>query len=244
MEEECLSIAICCEDELLAYSIKEKISDYFMLSRKINLIFYNKKELVEMLKSKTLFLDILLIQLESKRAADDIAIICEVKRVIPSYQLIAISAESDAKNYYPELFELNLLYYIYENKLDSLLPRALRVAVERLDDIEDNCLVCKSNHQLIKIYFDDIRYIEREMHTTKVYTRDNCYRICSKLSELESVFENYPAMIRCHMSFFVNWRYIDVFGKKQFEMKSGERIPVSRKYYQRVKEYLMDRNVF
>ncbi|MDD3361315.1 MAG: LytTR family DNA-binding domain-containing protein [Hespellia sp.] len=237
-----MKITICCEDEKLMQKLKKQVEDYFFPIRRIYLVTLTREEMKQELQKKSYFCDLLIIPITAKESASVMKLIREVKANFPTYQLICIGREHSENNYYPELFELNLLYYIYEDKLESLLPRALRLTSGRLEFIVERCLVCKSNHQILKIPFDDITYIEREMHTTKVHTKDSCYYIRSKLNELEDVLAKYPALIRCHMSFFVNCNYAVSFGNKKFELKSGEIIPISRKYYQSVKEYVMHSN--
>lgn len=237
-----MKITICCEDEKLMQKLKKQVNAYFFPIRKIHLISLTREEMKQELQKKGYFCDLLIIPITMKESASVMKLIREVKDRFPTYQLICIGREHDDENYYPELFELNLLYYIYEDKLELLLPRALRLTLDRLEFLVHRCLVCKSNHQILKIPFDDIIYIEREMHTIKIHTKDNCYYIRSKLNELEDALEEYPALIRCHMSFFVNCNYAVTFGNKKFELKNGEIIPVSRKYYQSVKEYVMHSN--
>ncbi len=111
---------------------------------------------------------------------------------------------------------------------------------------EDEKLMQKLKKQVNAYFFPIqknhlISLTEEEM-TTKIHTKDNCYYIRSKLNELEDALAEYPALIRCHMSFFVNCNYAVTFGNKKFELKNGEIIPVRRKYYQSVKEYVMHSN--
>ncbi|MDD3404437.1 MAG: LytTR family DNA-binding domain-containing protein [Hespellia sp.] len=237
-----MEITICCNDEELMDSLVNHVTDYFVSLHKINLTFLSEEELSLKLKKKLYFCDVLIIAIVPERFGNTLTLITEIKANVPNFQLIGISSQEEERDYYPELFEMNLIYYLYQTQLETDLPKALDLAVKNLKLLENDYLICKSNHQTLKIYFDDIIYIEREMHTTKIFTKNNCYYIRRKLSELEEILANYPALVRCHMSFFVNCNYAVSFGNKKFKMKTNEIIPVSRKYYQDVKEYIRKRN--
>ena len=82
----------------------------------------------------------------------------------------------------------------------------------------------------------EITYIERENRTTRIYMENGQnLEIAWKLTD---VMEQLDAdrFVRCHNSFIINFEQIRLFGRAEFEMRDGERIPISRSRYREVKE--------
>ena len=55
----------------------------------------------------------------------------------------------------------------------------------------------------IKLYADDIIYIETELHKNVFYTEKGTFQIYKKLDELENEFKD-MGFVRAHLSFLVN----------------------------------------
>ena len=59
----------------------------------------------------------------------------------------------------------------------------------------------------IKLYADDIIYIETELHKNVFYTEKGTFQIYKKLDELENELKD-MGFVRAHLSFLVNMKYI------------------------------------
>ncbi|MDD3141432.1 MAG: LytTR family DNA-binding domain-containing protein [Lachnospiraceae bacterium] len=235
-----MQIVICYKNESVMEKLRDQVEDYFKTVYSVHITVCTYKQMKELLNKKTFFCDLLFINAGKALKEESFEIIEETLERIPTCQLICYSELNDL-GYYPELFEWNLCYYICIEQSEKLMPIALKKACEALAIQERNCLICKSGYKLVKVFFDDILFVERDQHTTKIHTKDRCYAIKEKLSELESAFEKYPSIIRCHMSFYINLKYANSFCRKKFDMITGECIPVSRKYYKEVAENVQNK---
>lgn len=91
----------------------------------------------------------------------------------------------------------------------------------------------------IKLYADDIIYIETELHKNVFYTEKGTFQIYKKLDELENEFED-MGFVRAHLSFLVNMRYITKISGYVMTLTTGKKIPVPKARYAQVKrEYML-----
>lgn len=120
------------------------------------------------------------------------------------------------------LLEKCLLYYQTRNK--TLQPR---------DD-----LVIENNHAIIRVPFHEVEYIMTDgPHRLALVTKNRIIHFYGTLREIEDLDER---LIRCHQSYIVNKESIMSFERKDrlLEVKSGKRIPVSRRYVRQVRQLL------
>lgn len=86
----------------------------------------------------------------------------------------------------------------------------------------------------IKLYADDIIYIETELHKNVFYTEKGTFQIYKKLDELENELKN-MGFVRAHLSFLVNMRYITKISGYVMTLTTGKKIPVPKARYVQVK---------
>ena len=91
----------------------------------------------------------------------------------------------------------------------------------------------------IKLYADDIIYIETELHKNVFYTEKGTFQIYKKLDELENEFKD-MGFVRAHLSFLVNMRYSTKISGYVMTLTTGKKIPVPKARYAQVKrEYML-----
>lgn len=91
----------------------------------------------------------------------------------------------------------------------------------------------------IKLYADDIIYIETELHKNVFYTEKGTFQIYKKLDELENELKN-MGFVRAHLSFLVNMKYITQISSYVMTLTTGKKIPVPKARYAQVKrEYML-----
>ncbi len=82
-----------------------------------------------------------------------------------------------------------------------------------------------------------IQYMERSKRITNIHTQNEMISISEKLDDL---LDRMPSnmFLRCHVSFVVNVKYVKCLFRTAIELKNGEKIPVSRRYYKSVRDIL------
>lgn len=89
------------------------------------------------------------------------------------------------------------------------------------------------NYQVQK---SEILYLERNLRQTIIHTRDHAYTTKERLHDLAEQLK--PDFCRCHNSFCVNLHAVCTYSHQGIQLSGGYTVPVSRSYYQSVKDSL------
>lgn len=115
-----------------------------------------------------------------------------------------------------------------------------RYVTERLEVTEESLLVsiqgCFQRIQLGRVYFFEsrIRKIGAVMEGEVVEFYRKMDELCEQLPEHE--------FIRCHQSYIVNRNYVSKILPGELLMRDGKKVPVSRKYVQRIR-HMIEENI-
>ena len=152
------------------------------------------------------------------------------------------------KNYAIEGFNLNITDYILKPiSFDRLLKSVNRVyedlnstiIVESVNKKEDY-IYLKENKKMVKVYFNNILYLESLKDYVKVVT--SCKTVLTKqlLSYFESELDP-NKFLRIHRSFIVALNKIDAYSLSGLDIGSTE-IPIGRKYKDSIIKVLDEKN--
>lgn len=122
------------------------------------------------------------------------------------------------------LFEQCLLHY-YERNLNAVPT----------DDF-----IVENNHATVRVPFSSVEYITTdEPHRLALVATDRIIYFYGTLKEMEAVDER---LFRCHQSYVVNKEQLYAYDavEKMLVLKSGKRIPVSRRLVRKVRQILKD----
>lgn len=117
------------------------------------------------------------------------------------------------------------------------LKEDLSIIMQKLTskDNSSKAILVKREKGIVKLFYDDILYIENQSNDIVIHTRHGNYSKRYKISDLEKELMD-SGFIRCHLGFIVNLRFIEYIGDKDITLEGGERIPISRKRIKLVKE--------
>ena len=150
-------------------------------------------------------------------------------------QIIVTSAYRD---YALDGYELNVLDYLLKpinfnrflmavTKLKSQSVAEVVVASQGISP-ERAHLFININKKRVKIYLDEILYIESKREYISIVTKDRSYLTKFQLSEIEELLAS-NNFIRVHRSFIVAKNKIDAFTASDVEI-AGQQIPIGRSY--------------
>lgn len=118
----------------------------------------------------------------------------------------------------------------YENEAGS---------VEPLEDtylLKDRIFI-RHKERLIKIFLEDIQYVEAERNYCKVQTIKTKYTLSVPLKTLEDKLPS-PLFLRVHRSFMVNLKHIDELGDT-YLMIDKQTIPINKETKELLKQKLL-----
>jgi len=150
-------------------------------------------------------------------------------------QIIVTSAYRD---YALDGYELNVLDYLLKpinfnrflmavGKLKTQVAPELLVNAQSAQP-ERAHLFININKKRVKIYLDEILFIESKREYISIVIKDRSYLTKFQLSEIEEVLAN-NNFIRVHRSFIVAKNKIDAFTASDVEI-AGQQIPIGRSY--------------
>ncbi len=84
----------------------------------------------------------------------------------------------------------------------------------------------------VKVYLDEIRYIESRKDYVKIHTPEQCLTTKFQLGELESILEE-AKLLRIHRSFLVSKDHISAFSATEIEV-ADQKLPIGRSYKETV----------
>jgi|SRR5690625_834233 len=124
---------------------------------------------------------------------------------------------------YP-IFEKCLLHYQATNKMD--VPA---------DD-----LIVENTNATVRVPFAEVEYVMTDQpHRLALVATDRIIYFYGTLKEVERIDER---LLRCHQSYLVNKAQISSFDarEKEIVLKSGKRVPVSRRLIRNVRQVIKD----
>ena len=142
---------------------------------------------------------------------------------------------STSDEFYREAYDLYAIQYL----IKPVRKEALKGLIDRVSDgfarKKEKSLFFKSRGQTGSIPYEKILYISSREHTIFIYCVDGSVQeYKGKLNELALQMCG-DMFHRCHQSFLVNMYHVDSLNGNDL-MISGERIPISRRYYAEVKK--------
>jgi DNA-binding LytR/AlgR family response regulator len=144
---------------------------------------------------------------------------------------------SNLKKYAVEAFEFEVL---------DFLPKPIEYGrflktINKLEDIfnidskDEEHIFFKVNGKLQKIEFSSILYFESMSDYVKIITKEKTHVVLQTMTKLEKILPK--KFIRCHRSYIINMKKVDALDDRVLEI-DNHAIPVSRSYYQAIKNKL------
>ena len=177
--------------------------------------------------------DILLLDIEMGEM-DGVSLAKTVRRENREIQIIFVSGYSD---YIAEGYDVEALHYLLKpvnyEKLAAVLDRAL-------DKLRRNgrALLLDVGGEMVRIPLYQIRWLEVRHNYVTIHAQED-YSVKRTLGEMERELDD--GFFRAGRSFIVNLRYIRRVARSEVELSDGERVPLSRGYYEPLNRALIDR---
>lgn len=129
------------------------------------------------------------------------------------------------------------IYKAFSYILKPTIGERLETELERYMNERErtsNCLQININGTIEKIQLDKVFYFESNARKITVHTNNSETEFYNKLDTLEELLKD-KGFLRCHQSYMVNERYITSMSRESI-LVNDVKIPMSRKYYERMKQ--------
>ena len=176
-----------------------------------------------------LFLDI------NMQGMDGLKTAMRIKEKYPKLPVVLVTAYM---NYALDGYKVKASRFLLKDNLADTIEECMDDLIAEINK-NSRILEFRFVEGTIKLYADDIIYIETELHKNVFYTEKGTFQIYKKLDELENEF-NDMGFVRAHLSFLVNMRYITKISGYVMTLTTGKKIPVPKARYAQVKrEYML-----
>lgn len=185
--------------------------------------FYSGRELLQ--SSETfdiIFLDIIMDGLDGMRTAR------LVREKAFDKLLVFISASRD---YVFDAYDVEAFQYLLKPVEDKKLKRVLRKAVRKTEERSQAFIIVSRDRQKKKLFLDDIYYFEIRGRMIDAHGRGGIFSYYEQIGLLERELQG-KGFVRCHKSYLVNLKYVDVYNRQELVLDNGERIAIAKRRYE------------
>lgn len=154
---------------------------------------------------------------------------------------------TDHPEYAVESFELETLDYLLKpysfERFSQTVERikeytAIRDKASQFEaQSGENYIFIKAGHRKVRIFLDNILYLNSLQNYTVIFTPEEKQYILSTLGTLLND-KNFSSFIRVHKSYAVNRKHITAVTSKEITLSDGTKIPLGRSYKSTVENIL------
>lgn len=151
----------------------------------------------------------------------------ELRRAGSRVNIIFITSSAE---FALDAYEVYPLTYLTK-PIDPLkLRRAVELCLEKMEK-QPGLVISDRKLGHVMVEYDDILYLESQKHDIVVYARDG--KQYTFMGSFETFCEKLPSDIffRCHRSYTVNLRHTSRISNREYTMRNGHLIPISRTQY-------------
>lgn len=219
-----LSIAICDDEVIECCNMAKRIKE-IMEEMKIPCIirqFQSGGELLQALESfDIVFLDIIMQDMDGMKTAQ----IFREK----AFDKILIFISS-SREYVFDAYDVEAFQYLLKPVDDRKLKSVLQKAVLKTENRSQEFIIVSSERQKKKLFLDDIYYFEIKGRVVDVHGAEGIFTYYEQIGELENKLRD-KGFFRCHKSYLINLKYVDVYNRQEVILENGEAIVIAKRRY-------------
>ncbi len=221
-----MQIAVCddCMEDVL--SLKK-----FLEGHEVS-VYSDADSLLADIDNKRIQYDLYLLDIYMEESMNGLELARRLRKVQEEALICFISTSDD---FYREAYDLYAVQYLIKPVKEESLKNLLRKVQKILDREGEKKLIYSWWGKNGLIPYGKICYISSRGHTLYIYCTDGkIQESTGKLNDLEHQVCD-DILIRCHQSFIVNMYHVEGLSGTNL-IVAGEQIPVSRRYYDKVKK--------
>ncbi len=220
-----LSIAVCDDEVIECCNMAKRIKD-ILEDMKIPCIirqFRSGGELLQALESfDIVFLDIIMQDLDGMKTAQ----IFREK----AFDKILIFISS-SREYVFDAYDVEAFQYLLKPVDNRKLKRVLQKAVLKTEKHSQEFIIVSRERQKKKLFLDDIYYFEIKGRVVDVHGTEGVFTYYEQIGELENKLRD-KGFFRCHKSYLINLKYVDVYNRQEVILENGEAIVIAKRGYE------------
>lgn len=217
-----MRVAIC--DDL-----RESLEQMESLLKQISYVqkietFSNMEVFCAKLKAGTIY-DVILMDIDWKQEKTGIDFAEEIYQYSPSSQIIYVTAYT--MDYIEDIFvqKSNLCGFLMKPVKLENLEKNLDKAKARGQEVEGK-LVIRQKGAIVAVPFQEIIYMESQLHKANIVLKNTTYQCNEKLAQLKERLDD--RFLECHKSYLVNMHHIQELQNSRVLLRNGMTVPISK----------------
>lgn len=154
----------------------------------------------------------------------------EINTSMPDAQIIYITQHLE---YVSSVYESKHIYFINKESMETYLPRALEIALKRIQEQNNLYLEFSWSKENYKLKQKDIIYIERVLRTTEIHTLTKTFYTSEKISTIQQRLND--SFVCSHRSYIINMNALTNIKNNCAILNDNIEVPISRAHYKDVK---------
>lgn len=225
-----MRIAYCDDEKVQGIFLKELVTEYEKACHiRCELTMYGSAEEMLFENPDSFPFDFIILDIELDRMNG----IELAKNIRKADKNVIIAFLSNSKEYVFAGYEVAAVRYLVKPiTKDQLFPLLDMVKQTSLD--QKQYIIVGGAGEKIKLYYDDIIYVEALAHYVSIHTEKECYEFKMSLKELADQLKS--SFIYTHRSFLVNLKHIEKITKTDCLLRGGHCVPISRGSYKQVNQ--------
>ena len=135
------------------------------------------------------------------------------------------------EEYVFQAFDVGAFHYLVKPVEDEKLKTVLRRAVKREQCACGDYIVVSRERQRRKIFLDSVWYFEIKGRQIDVHQEKGVFTYYEQIGLLEKQLEG-KGFFRCHKSYLINLKHVEVYNRQEAILENGERIIIARRRYE------------
>lgn len=151
----------------------------------------------------------------------------ELRRAGSRVNIVFMTSSAE---YALDAYEVYPLTYLTKPVDPMKLRRAVQMCLEKMEK-QPGIVINDRKKGQVMIEYDDILFLESQKHDIVIYARDG--QQYAFMGSFEAFCEKLPAdaFFRCHRSYTVNLRHTTRIDNREYTMRNGALVPISRAQY-------------
>ena len=151
----------------------------------------------------------------------------ELRRAGSRVNIVFMTSSTE---YALDAYEVYPLTYLTKPVDPLKLRRAVEMCLEKMEK-QPGIVINDRKLGQVMIEYDNILYLESQKHDIVIYTRDG--QEYAFMGSFEAFCDKLPAdaFFRCHRSYSVNLRHTTRIDNREYTMRNGALVPISRAQY-------------
>ena len=219
-----------CEQLSASYSIPAELKSYDSENR----LLFDLESPVFLKKLDVVFLGVL--------SEKSINVAGEMRKMGYNGLIIAMGTEN-TKLRYEKLFDYDVFNFIRKGTNQENLARLAHIfkrAAYTIDEANAHKITLSYAGEMRQIRIDDIIYFKKEDRgVIAYYGEGEEFYFISSVAKIENQMKG-RGFFRCAISYLISLNAVEEFTAKGVLMSNGDRIPLGRKYYAKLKEVMSE----